>query len=100
MGVSKSKNKVPPCGRSQTNRSNFMNIDLADVTIHVDETLDASGLSELEAAIRQKDGVVSVHVEEKRPHLFVVEYNPQKLNSKELLEVVESQGMHAELVGL
>ena len=77
-----------------------MNIDLADVTIHVDETLDASGISPLDAAFREQDGVVSVHVDEKRPHLFVLEYNPVKVNSSDLLKVVQQQGMHAELVGL
>ena len=77
-----------------------MNINLADVTIHVDETLDAAALSGLDDAFRERDGVVSVHVDEKRPHLFVLEYNPAKLNSQELLEIVKIQGLHAELVGL
>lgn len=77
-----------------------MNIDLADVTIHVDETLDAAGLSQLDAAFREQDGVVSVHVNERRPHLFILEYNPVKVNSQDLLAVVKLQGMHAELVGL
>jgi hypothetical protein len=77
-----------------------MNIDLADVTIHVDETLDPASLSELDTAFRQQDGVISVHVDEKRPHLFVLEYNPVKLTSRDLLQVVTTQGMHAELVGL
>ena len=77
-----------------------MNIDLADVTLHVDETLDSDGLSELEKAFRQREGVVSVHVDEKRPHLFVLEYNPQLVNSKDLLKITEYQGLHAELIGL
>ena len=77
-----------------------MNIDLADVTIHVDETLDPSGLTQLDSALRERDGVVSVHVNENRPHLFLLEYNPVKVNSQELLEIVKRQGMHAELVGL
>ncbi|MEN8167966.1 MAG: ATP-binding protein [Pseudomonadota bacterium] len=77
-----------------------MNIDLADVTIHVDETLDSAGLSQLDSAFRERDGVVSVHVDEKRPHLFVLEYNPDKMTSQDLLKIVKSQGMHAELVGL
>ena len=77
-----------------------MNIDLADVTIHVDETLDASALSELEDALRERDGVVSVHVDAQRPHLFVLEYNPARVNSQELLKIVALQGLHAELVGL
>ncbi len=77
-----------------------MNIDLADVTIHVDETLEPSGLTQLDSAFRELDGVVSVHVNENRPHLFILEYNPEKVNSKQLLKIVELQGMHAELIGL
>ena len=77
-----------------------MNIDLADVTLHVDETLDKNGLSELENAFRQREGVVSVHVDERRPHLFVLEYNPQLVNSKDLVKITEFQGLHAELIGL
>jgi hypothetical protein len=77
-----------------------MNIDLADVTLHVDETLDSQGLNQLEDAFRQREGVVSVHVDEKRPHLFVLEYNPQLVNSKDLVKITEYQGLHAELIGL
>ncbi|MCG7898407.1 MAG: ATP-binding protein [Candidatus Thiodiazotropha lotti] len=77
-----------------------MNIDLADVTLHVDETLDSDGLADLENAFRSREGVVSVHVDKKRPHLFVLEYNPQMVNSKDLLSITQFQGLHAELIGL
>ncbi len=77
-----------------------MNIDLADVTLHVDETLDSAGLTELETAFRQREGVVSVHVDEKRPHLFVLEYNPKLVHSKDLVKIPEYRGLHAELIGL
>ncbi len=77
-----------------------MNIDLADVTLHVDETLDSEGLQRLENAFRQREGVVSVHVEKNRPHLFVLEYNPKVVHSKDLVKIPEFQGLHAELIGL
>jgi len=77
-----------------------MNIDLADITLHVDETLDAEGLAKLENAFRQREGVVSVHVEQKHPHLFILEYNPKLVHSKDLLKISEFQGLHAELIGL
>ncbi|MES9940706.1 MAG: ATP-binding protein [Candidatus Thiodiazotropha sp. 6PLUC2] len=77
-----------------------MNIDLADVTLHVDETLDTKGLANLEDAFRNREGVVSVHVDKKRPHLFVLEYNPERVNSKDLLTITQYQGLHAELIGL
>jgi hypothetical protein len=77
-----------------------MNIDLADVTLHVDETLDSNGLAELETAFRQREGVVSVHVDEKRPHLFILEYNPKLVHSMDLMKIPEFKGLHAELIGL
>jgi hypothetical protein len=77
-----------------------MNIDLADVTLHVDEALDTGRLAELEEAFRQREGVVSVHVNEKRPHLFVLEYNPERVHSKDLLSITRFKGLHAELIGL
>ncbi|MGD8910060.1 MAG: ATP-binding protein [Chromatiales bacterium] len=77
-----------------------MNIDLADVTLHVDESLDSEGLAELESAFRQREGVVSVHVDKKRPHLFVLEYNPKLIHSKDLVKIPEFKGLHAELIGL
>lgn len=77
-----------------------MNIDLADVTLHVDEDLDSEGLNALEAAFREREGVVSVHVDQKRPHLFVLEYNPKMIHSKDLVKIPEFRGLHAELIGL
>ncbi|MEJ2692245.1 MAG: ATP-binding protein [Candidatus Thiodiazotropha sp.] len=77
-----------------------MNIDLADVTLHVDETLDRDRLAELEEAFRQREGVVSVHVDQKRPHLFVLEYNPTMIHGIDLVKIPEFQGLHAELIGL
>jgi hypothetical protein len=77
-----------------------MNIDLADVTLHVDENLDSDGLADLDSAFRTIDGVVSVHVNPDRPHLFILEYNPAKISSEQLLDSVKHRGLHAELLGL
>ena len=77
-----------------------MNIQLADVTVHIDQTLDRPGRAKIEDALRMIDGVVSVHNPDNRPHLAVVEYNPDKTNSAAILSAVTSQGVHAELIGL
>jgi hypothetical protein len=77
-----------------------MDIQLADVTIHVDEDLGAVERADIEQRLRAIDGVVSVHNPDDKPHLTVVEYNPQKVKSKALLDAVKSSGVHAELVGL
>ena len=77
-----------------------MDIQLADVTLHIDEDLDKQHRIEVETNLRSIDGVVSVHNPDEHPHLTVVEYNPQRTGSQELLGQVKALGVHAELIGL
>ncbi len=35
-----------------------------------------------------------------RPHLVVVEYNPQVIKSRDLVDIPRFSGLHGELVGL
>jgi hypothetical protein len=88
-------NKLPERGA-------VMDINLADVTLHVDEELSEEARSALEDALRERDGVVSVHfnTNAEHSHLAVVEFNPDKVGSKDLLSIVKFQGYHGELVGL
>ncbi len=77
-----------------------MDIQLADLTLHIDETLDRAGRDELEEVLRAIDGVVSVHNPDATPHLAIVQYNPDRTDSAELLRAVTSRGIHAELIGM
>ncbi|MCB1870173.1 MAG: ATP-binding protein [Gammaproteobacteria bacterium] len=77
-----------------------MDIQLADVTIHVDQKVDSKTRSEIETTLRGIDGVVSVQNGVKASHLFLVEYNPEKTNSYDLLSAVKGSYGNAELVGL
>jgi hypothetical protein len=77
-----------------------MDIDLADVTIHVDQPMDEETATRLEDTLRQRMGVVSVRINPDRPQLVIVEYNPKQINSRDLVDVPRFMGMSAELVGL
>jgi hypothetical protein len=77
-----------------------MDIDLADVTIHIDQTLDAEGQTKLEEAFRNRVGVVSVRINPDRPHLVLIEYNPKMINSRDLVDIPRFEGLNGELVGL
>ena len=77
-----------------------MDIQLADVTLHIDETLSKERRADLETTLRGIDGVVSVSNADKTPHLTIVEYNPKKTNSTDILTCVKEQGVHAELIGI
>lgn len=77
-----------------------MDINLADVTIHIDQELDAGARADLEDRFRERDGIVSVHFNERRPHLMVCEFVPEKIGTQDLLSIVRFQGYRGELVGL
>lgn len=77
-----------------------MNINLADVTLHIDEALNAAQRGAIEDQIRAMTGVVSVHNPDKTPHLTMVEYDPQAQKSDAILATVRSRGVHAEMIGL
>lgn len=77
-----------------------MDMQLADVTIHVDENLDAAQRAEIEHKLRAIDGVVSVSNHDARPHLSIVEYDPNKVASSALLDAVRRENVHAEMIGL
>ncbi|MEA3411057.1 MAG: ATP-binding protein [Pseudomonadota bacterium] len=77
-----------------------MEIQLTDVTLHVDENLESGRRQELDTALRAVNGVVSVHNPDAKPHLIMVEYNPDSTTSRALLDCVLEKGVHAELIGL
>ena len=77
-----------------------MNIQLADVVVHIDQTLESQQRSQIEDELRAINGVVSVHNPDDRPHLSVIGYNPDLTNSGAILSTITNQGVHAELIGL
>jgi len=78
----------------------FVNIQLSDVTVHIDENLEADRRGAIEDAVRAIDGVISVHNGDDKPHLMIVQYDPAKTNSATVLSTVTGEGVHAELIGL
>ena len=77
-----------------------MNIELVDVTIHVDEGIDQDQQNTILEVLRDCKGVVGVGHKQKSSHLYIVEYDPGAVSSEILLDVVKKQGVHAELIGL
>ena len=77
-----------------------MDMQLVDVTIHIDEELDTARQERVEQALRAMGGVVSVHNAQNAPHLTMVEYDPQVMDSTRLLASVRAQGVQAELIGI
>jgi hypothetical protein len=79
---------------------NVMSTSVADVVVHIDETLPLDQLKNIENHIHQMGGVVSAWNRDDKPHLISVTYDPKKVKSYDILVKVKSEGVHAQLVGL
>ena len=77
-----------------------MDIKLVDVLVHVDESIDKTARGAMEDKVRGIEGVVSVAQHDDKPHLMMIEYNPDKTSSADILTCVKGEGVHAEIVGL
>lgn len=77
-----------------------MDIPMIDVMLHIDESLNSVQQELLEKHMRNQLGVVGLGYHAEKPHLMIVEYNPDHTTPAKLLQVVTSHGLHAELIGL
>ncbi len=76
-----------------------MDIPIADVMIHIDETLPRDALTKLENTVREDECVISASVPAGKEHMMLVAYNPECITATDILAKVNKQGVHAELVG-
>jgi len=77
-----------------------MSTNVADVIVHIDETLPLEQLKTLEDHIHKMGGVVSACNRDDKPHLISVTYDPEQVKSHDILVKILSEGVRAELVGL
>ena len=75
-------------------------MDMADVVIHINESVDHDRRVEIADLVRAHDGVMAVAHHDEKPHLLLVEYDPATVHARDLLQVALDQGVHAQLVGL
>jgi hypothetical protein len=71
----------------------------ANAVVHINESLSADQIHDIERELSGVRGVVSACAHEKTPHLLVVDYDPLTLRSQEILHHFERSGLHAALVG-
>ncbi len=81
-------------------KENVMSTGISDVVVHIDETLPLDQLKTLEDHIHKIGGVVSACNRDDQPHLIWVTYDPGQVKSHDILVKIQTEGIHAELVGL
>jgi hypothetical protein len=77
-----------------------MDIKLAEVTVHIDENTSHDEREQFRDALLAMDGVIAAACHDEKPHLILIEYNPDAINSIEFVNAANKRSLHAELIGL
>lgn len=77
-----------------------METKMVDVMIHIDPVTTHADRESLRDLILKHKGVDAAAYHDDKPHLMIVEYDPDEVTSQQLLDIVLKQNIHAELVGL
>lgn len=73
---------------------------IADLLIHINETLGPIEHAALENELRDFKGVIAPRFNKETPHLLLVIYDPQEIDACSLLSRVSANGYTAQLVGM
>lgn len=72
---------------------------MVDVTLHLDEETTHDQREEFRDTLLALDGVMAAACHEEKPHLMLIEYDPDLINSIEFVNAAKKSGFHAELIG-
>ncbi|MDH5600488.1 MAG: ATP-binding protein [Gammaproteobacteria bacterium] len=75
-------------------------INIVDVTLHIDNNLDTAIREAVEKQLRTLNGVISVHMPADKLHLVEVSYNPEDVNSETIEHSIRELAGKVELIGL
>jgi hypothetical protein len=77
-----------------------MGESMTGVTLHIDEDTTHDQREAFRDTLLALNGVMAAAYHDDKPHLVLIEYDPDTINSKEFVNTARHNGFHAELVGL
>ena len=75
-------------------------MNITDIMIHINETLNEEARTSLEDTMRKIEGVVSPRFNAGKEHLLMVAFDPDKIKAVALLEKTRAAGYTAQLVSM
>lgn len=75
-------------------------MNISDIMIHINESLNEEARNDLEHALQKVEGVVSPRFNPGKEHLLMIAYDTDKTTTSVLLEKTRAAGYGAQLVGM
>ncbi|MDH3857832.1 MAG: ATP-binding protein, partial [Gammaproteobacteria bacterium] len=72
-----------------------MSDQIADITMHIDENTSHEDREKLRDKLFGLDGVMAADCQDEKPHLLVIAYDPNVVNSLAFVKTAKEQGLHA-----
>jgi hypothetical protein len=73
---------------------------MSDVTLHINEDTEHEEREKLRDTLLNMEGVMAAAYHDEKPHLIIIEYDPDVVEALRFVEAAESRGLHGQLVGL
>ena len=77
-----------------------MDTKFAEVTFHIDENTSHDEREKFRDVLLAMDGVVAAAHHDEKPHLMLIEFNPDVIKPIEFVNAAKKHHLHAELIGL
>lgn len=71
----------------------------ANAVVHINESLSAEQIHDIERELSGVRGVVSACAHTRTPHLLIIDYDPRSVEARQLVQHFQRTGLHASLVG-
>ena len=81
-------------------RENEMPEKMVDVTLHIDENTSHDEREGFRDSLLAMEGVMAATFHDEKPHLIIIEYDPDVVKSVMFVQAATDYGWRAELVGL
>jgi len=73
---------------------------MVDVTLHIDEDTTHDQREEFRNTLLALEGVMAAACHDEKPHLMLIEYDPELIDSIEFVNAAKKSGFRAELIGI
>ncbi|NNF96177.1 MAG: ATP-binding protein [Halobacteria archaeon] len=77
-----------------------MSDKMVDVTLHINENISHNDREFFRDSLLNMNGVMAADCRDDKPHLVLIGYNPDTINSINFVKVAKEHSLHAQLVGL
>ena len=74
-------------------------VQFAPFKFHIDEETSHDEREKFRDVLLAMEGVMAAAGQDKRPHLMLIEYNPDVINSMAFVNAAKQHGLHGELIG-